>query len=284
MLFTLDSEDQLYEECSNEAVHRITPTGMEYWTPICDETLKPRLGQMFPTIDDAYDFYKEYGRKSGFDIRKNTSRKDKSGYVLHKYYVCSNAGSYERSCPSVDNLNSDGKQTRRRRTSSTRCNCPAKLVLKFHPNQGYVVMGFSEEHNHPLVSTSCRKFLRSNREVGDSHKIFICDMKRAKIGPMKSYTVLKEMVGSYDNVRATSTDFKNFGRDVKARIGEHDADMILEKFRMKAENSQNAFSYDYKVDTDGHLTGIFWADSICRRNYSIFGDILSFDPTFRTNK
>lgn len=92
------------------------------------------------------------------------------------------------------------------------------------------------------------------------------------------------MVGSYENVGATPSDFRNFKRDVKARIGKHDADMILEKFRLKRESSNNTFFYDYKVDAEGHLTGLFWADAIGRRNYSLFGDALSFDPTYRTNR
>ena len=46
------------------------------------------------------------------------------------------------------------------------------------------------------------------------------------------------MVGSYENVCATSTDFKNFKRDMRARIGPHDADMILDKFSGKYVTSK----------------------------------------------
>jgi hypothetical protein len=32
------------------------------------------------------------------------------------------------------------------------------------------------------------------------------------------------------------------------------------------------------------LTHVFWADGICRKNYSLFGDVISFDTTYETNK
>lgn len=32
------------------------------------------------------------------------------------------------------------------------------------------------------------------------------------------------------------------------------------------------------------MTKLFWADSVARRNYEIYGDAVSFDATFDTNK
>ncbi|XP_074283478.1 protein FAR1-RELATED SEQUENCE 5-like [Silene latifolia] len=44
------------------------------------------------------------------------------------------------------------------------------------------------------------------------------------------------------------------------------------------------FFFDYDVDSDGSLSKPIWADGIARRNYSVFGDAVSFDPTYSTNK
>ncbi|XP_020259857.1 protein FAR1-RELATED SEQUENCE 5-like [Asparagus officinalis] len=59
--------------------------------------------------------------------------------------------------------------------------------------------------------------------------------------------------------------------------------MIIEKFADKKEMS-DGFFYDYVVDEGGRLTRIFWADVIGRRNYDVFGDVISFDSTYSTNK
>ncbi|KAK1363494.1 hypothetical protein POM88_039055 [Heracleum sosnowskyi] len=41
---------------------------------------------------------------------------------------------------------------------------------------------------------------------------------------------------------------------------------------------------DKKRNVKQQLTGLFWVDAIGKRNYDVFGEIVSFDPTFRTNK
>ncbi|KAI3773752.1 hypothetical protein L1987_48284 [Smallanthus sonchifolius] len=44
------------------------------------------------------------------------------------------------------------------------------------------------------------------------------------------------------------------------------------------------YSFEFSVDEKGALTGLFWADEECKRNYMAFGDVISFDATFNTNK
>nr|GFC28441.1 hypothetical protein [Tanacetum cinerariifolium] len=42
------------------------------------------------------------------------------------------------------------------------------------------------------------------------------------------------------------------------------------------------FSFDYFVE-DAELCGLFLADEVAKCNYKEFGDILSFDATYKTN-
>nr|GMC77899.1 protein FAR1-RELATED SEQUENCE 5-like [Ipomoea batatas] len=44
------------------------------------------------------------------------------------------------------------------------------------------------------------------------------------------------------------------------------------------------FFFDFDVDESGQLCNLFWADGISRRNFACFGDVMSFDATYRTNK
>ena len=45
-----------------------------------------------------------------------------------------------------------------------------------------------------------------------------------------------------------------------------------------------AFFYDLMVDEQGRLVRVFWADALCRKNYSVFGDVVSLDATYTTNE
>ncbi|KAF7808292.1 Protein FAR1-related sequence 5 [Senna tora] len=40
----------------------------------------------------------------------------------------------------------------------------------------------------------------------------------------------------------------------------------------------------YKVDEDDRLQHLLWADGQCRMDYECFGDVLSFDATYKVNK
>ncbi|KAH7666144.1 FHY3/FAR1 family protein [Dioscorea alata] len=44
------------------------------------------------------------------------------------------------------------------------------------------------------------------------------------------------------------------------------------------------FVYDMQLDDEGMITNIFWADGKGRADYEVFGDVVTFDTTFRTNK
>ncbi|KAK1351608.1 hypothetical protein POM88_054180 [Heracleum sosnowskyi] len=261
----------------------VTPDGRKFWTPNCDVTEKPFLNQHFPTLEDAFIFYREYGRICGFDVRKSTQKSDGHGNVKAKHIQCNRAGWPKPKKAKYDEIAVQSPK-KRRRTSSRRCGCKAQIVMKSSGFGGFVVMSFVEEHNHPLASEAGKMFLRCNRDLSVGYQNFIMDCAKVNIGPTRAHSLAKEMVGSYENVGATATDFKNFSRDVKVRIGEHDADMILAKFKLKKESSNNTFYYDYKVDKEGHLTGLFWTDATGRANYDVFGDVISFDPTFRTNR
>ena len=48
--------------------------------------------------------------------------------------------------------------------------------------------------------------------------------------------------------------------------------------------SNLGFYFDYAIDEKGRLVHAFWADATCRKNYSHFGDLVSFDSTYSMNE
>ncbi|XP_074299672.1 protein FAR1-RELATED SEQUENCE 5-like [Silene latifolia] len=58
--------------------------------------------------------------------------------------------------------------------------------------------------------------------------------------------------------------------------------------RSESENRRkdtcSSFYFDFIVDENKCLAGVFWADPICIKNYMLFGEVLSADATYRTNK
>ncbi|KAK1367360.1 hypothetical protein POM88_042921 [Heracleum sosnowskyi] len=180
-----------------------------------------------------------------------------------------------------------GDQVRRRNTITKKCECSAKVILKsLGPldSDPYVVSCFIEVHNHPLASESGKEFLRANRSMTALQRHFLLDASKSNLGAYRAHGIYKSCFGLYSDVGPTAVDFQNWMRDIKLYIGKHDADMVLQKFRDKNETSDGGFCYEYQTDSDGHLTRLFWADVRGRKNYDVFGDVVSFDATYRTNK
>ncbi|XP_056688516.1 protein FAR1-RELATED SEQUENCE 5-like [Spinacia oleracea] len=261
----------------------LSPGGTREWIPSCSEELKPIVGMNFKDPEEGLSFYKAYATASGFTSRKiTTTRRKKTGVMAFQYVVCNKEGFKASRKPVVEAVEDKSDKARStRRRMLTRVGC-AQMCMK-NINGSYVVTYFKEEHNHPLYTPGCAKFHKHGRKMSILHKKIIIDNSKVNIGPVKSFRIMKELTGSYDNVGASKQDFKKFQRDLKALIEGSDAQMFINNFQNK-KLLWSAFFYDYELDEEDQLCRAFWADPICRKNYALFGDMVSFDTTFSTNR
>lgn len=51
------------------------------WIPKDVDDVKPKLGTIYQSIDEAMDFYKKYACASGFDVRKATTKRNQVGFL-----------------------------------------------------------------------------------------------------------------------------------------------------------------------------------------------------------
>jgi len=50
------------------------------------------------------------------------------------------------------------------------------------------------------------------------------------------------------------------------------------------QKQNNQFYYVIDVDDESRLRNVFWADARCRVAYEYFGEVITFDTTYLTNK
>lgn len=255
--------------------------GMEYWTPVVAEEYKPHLGLSFPSIEAAFLFYEMYASLGGFEIRRASEKHHRDGTVTLKYFYCSKQGYSE--VVGFNSLESEGGKKQKRNRPTTRSGCLAKMNIKFDANRLYFVCKFVEEHNHCLAEPDGIQFLKSSRKLNVLHQSFIGQLADMNVGPSLAHRIFAQLVGGFEKVRATLNDFKNFRRDYRIFIGPEDADMAV-RLNMEKVNNGSGFSFEYYKDEGGHLCRLFWADQTGKVNYALFGDVVSFDATYRTNK
>ncbi|XP_071694578.1 protein FAR1-RELATED SEQUENCE 6-like [Rutidosis leptorrhynchoides] len=88
----------------------------------------------------------------------------------------------------------------------------------------------------------------------------------------------------YENLAFDERDCRNYiAKARQLRLGKGDAEALRDYFvRMQKRNSN--FFYVIDMDDEGRLKNVFWADARSRAAYESFGDVVSFDSTYLTNK
>ncbi|XP_019149868.1 PREDICTED: protein FAR1-RELATED SEQUENCE 5-like [Ipomoea nil] len=259
----------------------VLPDGTKQWLPKCNSENTPYIGQEFATLENGVDFYGAYAIIAGFDIRHGTKRRNRAGAVHLKYILCSREGYKPKKMSSSDKGTTASPKKRRR--LSTRVGCNARIGFTRRKSGSYKIHALELWHTHCLCSDIGRPFLKINRKLDIGHKIFVANCARANIGSTKSWRLYKEMVGSFSDIGATSTDFCNFRRDLLAYIAGADAQMVVEDM-YKNKEMEPDFYFDFDLNEDRELCRLFWADTISRKNFACFGDVMSFDATYSTNR
>jgi zinc finger SWIM domain-containing protein 3 len=104
------------------------------------------------------------------------------------------------------------------------------------------------------------------------------------IMPKAAYELATRGAGGSFNLGYTCRDHRNFLQTKRQReLAFGQAGSMLKYFHEKiAENP--SFQYALQLDCEEHITNIFWADAKMMLDYAHFGDIVTFDTTFGTNK
>ncbi|RDX79174.1 Protein FAR1-RELATED SEQUENCE 5, partial [Mucuna pruriens] len=243
-----------------------------------DTNLEPYQGMDFESEEAAKAFYNSYARRVGFSTRVSMSRRSRrDGSIIQRSFVCAKEGfRVEKEKHSVD-----GRVKRPR--AETRVGCKAMLVVKIHDSGRWVVSSVVKEHNHELVPPDKVHCLRSHRHVSGPAKSLIDTLQGAGIGPSGIMSALIKEYGGISNIGFTERDCRNYMRSSRQRTLGGDTQILLDYLKSKqAENP--SFFYAVQGNEDHCLSNIFWVDPKARTNYTYFGDTVTFDTTYRSNR
>ncbi|KAG0485434.1 hypothetical protein HPP92_009513 [Vanilla planifolia] len=152
--------------------------------------LEPKVGMLFHSEDEAYDFYNSYAKRKGFSVRKGHLSRRKDGSVRDRHYLCSNEGSRQEHRTHV---------TKKPRAIE-RTNCLARVEFKVSRDNLWTISKYIDEHNHPLASPNKIHMLRSHRAKFPPHRAFINETDYVGIKPVQSCVQADRALGSEDAV------------------------------------------------------------------------------------
>ncbi|XP_035842212.1 protein FAR1-RELATED SEQUENCE 5-like [Helianthus annuus] len=164
-----------------------------------------------------------------------------------------------------------------------RTGCKAQLMICTVDGKLYTVKRFVDGHNHKFVCPHDIHMLPAYKQLSDAQEEMIWELGTLNLGPVKGFHIMRKRYGGFENVGAMVDDCKNFRNQIYSYIGEYDADMVINRLTDKKQYLVD-YSFEYYVDDDRRLTGLFWDDGLCKRNFMEFRDVISFDATFKTNR
>lgn len=275
----LDNESGIGQSENN--AYAFSPGGTRWCTPNVDELLKPAIGCICSSLDEVESLYQRYAEMAGFVIRRSSQKINNDGLIQNKYFVCSKYGLPLKK--TFDSLNRLKRQREVRNSNVKRTGCTT--CVKFRLLKGtttYECYGFEEQHNHCLLRNHEIGFTRKARQMKFSHHRFVHDVGTSNMGATRAHKLHTSLRGGYESGGPTVVDYQNYKRDCDNFVGRGDAKVLVDLMSKKRESDPNFF-FAYKC-IDSELHTIFWADEVARFNYAEFGDVISFDSTFRTNR
>ncbi|XP_073354513.1 protein FAR1-RELATED SEQUENCE 5-like [Aegilops tauschii subsp. strangulata] len=226
----------------------------------------PSVGTIFDSKDEAYDFYNMFSWECGFGMRYGKSSTNNKNYRTMQDIVRQCAGKEERP-----------------NTTTCRTGCEARIRLHRTDDHGWYVTVFINKHNHPL-SVKCgeKKQWKSHSVISPLAKDFIRNLRENNIRFDQIYNILGSGLGSSLGVPFR----KQTLRTLCATIA-HDsiADDMAKTTSILQDMSATDpdFKVCVQVDGESRVKTVIWCNGKNRLDYAHFGDVVTFDTTYRTN-
>ncbi|KAG6652700.1 hypothetical protein CIPAW_05G024400 [Carya illinoinensis] len=234
----------------------------------------PRSGLEFDSEKELVAYYKQYAKQEGFGVRTQRTKRDDDGKPVYLTIGCARGGKYH---PKPNTNISKPRAT-------TKTGCKAKVNAMLNKNGKWVFTTTENSHNHITVSPKKSRLLRSHKHL-DQYSQRILELNdRAGIRMNKNFYSLVVDTAGYENLAFQEKDCRNYIDKARyLRLGKGGSDALNEYFkRMRDQN--DGFVSNMVMDDEGRLRNVFWADARSRAAYEHFGDVVSFDTTYLTNR
>nr|XP_048328421.1 protein FAR1-RELATED SEQUENCE 5-like [Ziziphus jujuba var. spinosa] len=118
--------------------------------------------------------------------------------------------------------------------------------------------------------------------IDDALEFYIKYSKEAGFS-VRSNSSKRRKARGIENIGCTKKDIYNYEAKLHNEMQGQDAELLKEYFLIEQERDPSLM---FKIDADDNckLKRCFWADSVCRRAYGCFGDVVVFDTTYNIDQ
>ncbi|XP_056691163.1 protein FAR1-RELATED SEQUENCE 5 [Spinacia oleracea] len=244
----------------------------------------PTVGMCFPSGYEFSEFCHRYYFEKGFEmfVGSNIIKKEYKDKGVSKIGV----GELEARPHMMDRIRLKFKKGGVKKSAGSNVTGCRMFVYGIVKNGVFVVFSCDLNHNHPL-SPECSRFMVNYRSIDGPtfDRIMINEGGGGGVSISRNFgTQLIEKDG-FDNMTFNKKDVRNAiaVERRKTMFEKGDAAGVEEYFKSQRELNCDFYS-SMQRDEDGILKNAFWSDARSRGLCRYFGDVISFDTTFTSNR
>ncbi|KAG6703132.1 hypothetical protein I3842_07G068700 [Carya illinoinensis] len=223
------------------------------------------------SFEDLLSYYKQHAKRCGFGVMTQRSERSNNHGVRYVTLGCARGGKARIKSSNPANPRPTGKTDCKARINALRIEGKMRLTT------------VNNTHNH-VINPQKSRFFRCNRAVSETVKRVLDPNDLAGIRMNKSYGSLVVGAGGFENLPFLEKDCHNYTDKARhLRLGAGGAGALRDYF-MRMQYKNNGFFALMNLDDDGRLKNVFWADPRSQAAYQYFGDVVTFDTTYLTNK
>ncbi|KAL6643809.1 hypothetical protein ACP70R_018575 [Stipagrostis hirtigluma subsp. patula] len=278
--------EELTEEDVEEFLHEEEIAASEGNNASESSKYTPQIGQEFKSREDANHFFCYYAFIAGFQVvvthaQRTTSRK-RNNEIYKIIMKCNKHGKQPQNKQNEEDEIPSASKEKRKTNVIIRTNCPVVMVVKEAAGI-WKIERLQLDHNHELSPGSRTQLFSGKKYMTDMQKGLIRTLNANNIKTRQMIAILSYLRG---NVTVTPFDKKaisNYRTKINREVTGNDLMQAQEFFRKKKAEDPTFF-YKFDLDDDLKVKNMFWCDGSSVEYYMEYGDLVSFDTTFLTNR
>ena len=118
---------------------------------------EPKVGMIFNTDENLFQYYKSYGIKMGFEITRRSSNRGIDGELKYVTFACSRSRKSKSVSRNILKLH-----------PTIKTDCKAKVTAYVCSDETWMIRSIELEHNHKLSTPEKVRYFKTNRAI-DPH-------------------------------------------------------------------------------------------------------------------
>ncbi|RYR29231.1 hypothetical protein Ahy_B01g053583 isoform A [Arachis hypogaea] len=226
----------------------------------------------FKTLEEVEKFYKDHYKLANFytKIRNTTLKGDE---IKNQLITYSREGKWKSKISQTLKTN-----------PLAGINCPARIYVHILNDVGlWIISKVGLNRSHPCCPNRA-EMLKQQRDLSMFVRHTIENNEEARIRLSKTYHSFIATAGSHRKLSFIKKDVRNYITRKVRNVSEQDDAKEFGKYLLRMKEKNHNFFFELNLEADHSIKNTFWADARSRAAYEYFGDVVSFDTTYNTNR